>query len=61
MKKECSIVRDLLPLYTEKMVSDDTAEFVASHLSNCPECNEIFSSMQEPGKELADEEREESK
>ena len=41
------------------MVSDDTAEFVASHLSNCPECNEIFSSMQEPGKELADEEREE--
>ena len=28
MKNECSIVRDILPLYAEKMVSKDTAEFV---------------------------------
>ena len=25
MKNECSIVRDILPLYAEKMVSKDTA------------------------------------
>ena len=28
MKKECSIIRDMLPLYFENMVSEDTAEFV---------------------------------
>ena len=38
MKKECSVVRDLLPLYIEDMLSDDTIEFVESHLKNCPEC-----------------------
>ena len=32
MKNECSIIRDLLPLYAENMVSDDTAAFVAEHL-----------------------------
>lgn len=30
MKKECSIIRDMLPLYFENMVSEDTAEFVKS-------------------------------
>lgn len=38
MKNECSIVRDLLPLYAEKMVSDDTAAFVAEHLQSCAAC-----------------------
>lgn len=38
MKKECSIVRDVLPLYFENMVSEDTAEFVKKHLENCPDC-----------------------
>ena len=28
MKRECSIVRDVLPLYFENMVSEDTAVFV---------------------------------
>ena len=31
MKKECSIIRDMLPLYFENMVSEDTAEFVKKH------------------------------
>ena len=38
MRNECSIVRDLLPLYIEDMVSDDTDLFVAEHLESCPEC-----------------------
>ena len=32
MKKECSIVRDVLPLYFENMVSEETAAFVKEHL-----------------------------
>ena len=38
MKNECSIIRDILPLYVENMVSEDTAEFVKEHLESCPVC-----------------------
>lgn len=39
MKKECSIIRDLLPLYVENMLSEDTAVFVKEHLENCSDCS----------------------
>lgn len=42
MKKECSIVRDLLPLYFENMVNEDTAVFVKEHLENCSDCAAEF-------------------
>lgn len=38
MKNECSYVRDVLPLYLENMVSEETSAFVKEHLANCPEC-----------------------
>ena len=42
MKNECSIVQDILPLYVEDMVSEDTAGFVKEHLRGCPECRAAF-------------------
>lgn len=38
MKNECNIVRDILPLYSEGMVSEDTASFVTEHLEGCTAC-----------------------
>jgi diadenosine tetraphosphate (Ap4A) HIT family hydrolase len=38
MKRECSVVRDILPLYLENMVSGETSAFVKEHLETCPEC-----------------------
>ena len=38
MKNECNIIRDILPLYIEDMVSADTAAFVEEHLETCAEC-----------------------
>lgn len=38
MKNECSYFRDVLPLYLENMVSEETSAFVKEHLENCPEC-----------------------
>ena len=38
MKTECSVVRDLLPLYIEDMVSTETAQYINEHLKNCDEC-----------------------
>ncbi len=47
MKNECSIIRDLLPLYAEAMVSAETAEYVEKHLENCPECKGELESLRE--------------
>ena len=38
MRTECSIIRDLLPLYVEDMVSEDTAAYIVEHLDTCDEC-----------------------
>ncbi len=42
MKKECSIVQDVLPLYLENMVSEDTTVFVREHLEICSDCAVAF-------------------
>ena len=38
MNQECSIVRDLLPLYAERLTSPETAAFVEKHLRICADC-----------------------
>ena len=53
MKNECSIVCDLLPLYAEDMVSEDTAEFVKEHLGNCPPCRAELEKLRKPVQPVA--------
>ena len=38
MDKTCSIVQDLLPLYEEDMLREETKEFVDGHLAQCVAC-----------------------
>ena len=38
MSKDCSIVQDLLPLYAENMLREETKEFVDGHLAQCAAC-----------------------
>lgn len=42
MKNECNFVRDVLPLYLENMVSEETSSFVKEHLESCPTCAAEF-------------------
>lgn len=51
MEKECSIVCDVLPLYFENMVSEDTAVFVKEHLGNCSDCAAEFERLKS-GKQI---------
>lgn len=53
MKNECSIVCDLLPLYAEDMVSEDTAEFVKEHLGKCPTCRAELEKLRKPVQPVA--------
>ncbi len=48
MKNECSIIRDILPLYAENMVSSDTEAFVEEHLKNCEACRKEYERTKEP-------------
>ena len=51
MKKECSVVQDLLPLYLENMVSEGTMVFVKEHLENCSDCAAEFERLKS-GKQI---------
>ena len=40
--KDCAIVKDILPLYIEDMVSEETKLFINEHLKECEDCrNEL--------------------
>lgn len=41
MKNNCFIVKDLLPLYNENLLSDETTEWVNEHIKTCKECNSL--------------------
>ena len=45
MKNECSLVRDMLPLYLEHMVRDETRAFIEEHLEGCPACASEYEGM----------------
>lgn len=48
MRNECNIIRDLLPLYAENMVSSDTVDFVEEHLKGCETCRKEYEKVKEP-------------
>ena len=47
MNAECNVVRDLLPLYVEELVSEETAQFVNAHLKDCPACQAALAELKD--------------
>lgn len=45
MKATCNIIRDLLPLYVEGLVSHDTEILVEEHLEDCNECKKELEAL----------------
>ena len=48
MRNECNIIRDILPLYIDKIVSEDTISFVEEHLEKCAACRTELENMKTP-------------
>ena len=48
-KISCNVIGDLLPLYVDGAVSEDTKKLVEEHLAECEECKKAAEEM---GKEL---------
>lgn len=42
MDKDCNIVRDLIPLYTEDIASTESGDFITEHCQNCEECRKYL-------------------
>lgn len=47
MKYSCNLIRDLLPLYCDRVCSKDSEEAVQEHISTCEECKNIYLGMQQ--------------
>ena len=45
VKKECSLVQNLLNDYINNSVSDDAEEVIKEHLEKCKDCNSIYMQM----------------
>ncbi len=45
MKLPCAVVRDLLPLFAEKMTEPETQSLIEEHMLECPECQRKYSEI----------------
>lgn len=45
MKLPCAVIRDLLPLYAERMTEPETKMLVEEHLERCEECRQKLSDI----------------
>lgn len=44
-KRDCGIVRDLMPLVIDQVASPASAELVENHIRECEECREVMAQM----------------
>ena len=54
MKLPCAVTRDLLPLYAENMVEQETKALIEEHLNECADCREKLSAMNAPPEKPVD-------
>mgnify|MGYP004573527621 CR=1 FL=1 len=44
-KLKCSIVEDLMPLYIEDLLSEETKKEIELHLDECENCKEVYDEL----------------
>lgn len=45
INKNCNIIEDLLPLFVEGLVSEETKQEIEKHLKECENCSKVFKEM----------------
>jgi len=48
MSKECQLIEDLFPLYSENLVSSETKEYIEKHLVQCTYCRKNWEELNQP-------------
>ena len=42
-KISCNVIQDIMPLYVDEIVSEDTKKLVEEHLKECEDCRKAVS------------------
>ena len=45
MKLPCKVIEDMLPMYYDKVCSEESAALIEEHLKTCPHCSQILSDL----------------
>ena len=45
MKLSCKVIEDMLPMYYDKVCSEDSAALIEEHLKSCPHCSQMLSDL----------------
>ena len=45
MKKDCDVIRDLMPLYSDNICSESSRKLVDEHCAECGECSKMLKAM----------------
>ena len=45
MKYECDIVKDLIPLYIDDLLSENSKKFVDDHINSCESCRKYYEKL----------------
>lgn len=48
MKVSCNVIQDILPLYAENIVSEDSEQIVEEHLDSCEKCKKFLDEIKSP-------------
>ena len=49
MEITCSVIKDLLPLYVDDVLSGDSRKLVEEHLSGCNDCKDVYERLKNGG------------
>ena len=47
MKLPCRVIEDMLPMYYDKVCSEESAALVEEHLKDCPHCSQMLSDLRD--------------
>ena len=47
MKLSCKVIEDMLPMYYDKVCSEDSAALVEEHLKSCTHCSQMLSDLRD--------------
>lgn len=50
MRYSCDVIKDLLPLYCDKVCTKDSAKIIEEHFAECPSCKALYQKMAESTK-----------
>lgn len=45
MRKNCDVIRDLIPMYVENLTSENSNLFIKEHLHSCQDCTDFYRNM----------------